>query len=801
MGIRGGVAAIGSSAAGDCHLAGGVSPTGARATTVIVGGLGAALIPDYVGTPEAAAQRRPSLATRNLAAAAGGGSGVGLAGAPGSRGRRYSEAQVAAMTAGLTQLTAEHPPRPSPSPTPTAASSSSHHHQQQQQAQADEPARLRAATVSGVSPHGSPSMAAASQQQQQQQQPPLPHSSPLPAVVSEQHATQHAMPPPSQAPPLAPGGSAAGSSSRRRSQSDAATYAAEVRAMAMGVGGIPTDEAVGGSVGSVGFGLLGTSPPIPLPAGRAAATGRATAPPMFLAGSPPVTALGSSPHAAGRLSPSAAAASTSALPPHHPMPSSSAASSSQAPLHFAAQPLSSSPSSALAAALASAAPPPLGRSPRWTDARARRLRRCRRRAVGLANGVARRIQQLQHAGGGQCLSSRLSTFQHAYLARRLSAGRRDVPRCALLRLRGQLANRRRPLPLCRRRLSARSLPRVRPPHGGRHRLCRRRQRPTAGGRLSDRLDRRRFRYDPGNRWRRVRRGRERGRGRGAGGSVTASVQSTPQRSPRPQQPAGSSQSGGASSPDGHYGGMAAAVGLAGGSAMAVGGGYGLPRERVGSLSSRDADLPFQMEEVEEVDMLDGSGRAARPRLSSNAEEDEAAVGSLMMEVQSAPVLNLFTAPGRQSPLARSVDDMTSQLDRLGNIFGASLQQQPQPPACGLGGAATLPPLACPAAVIPVVSTAAGNAAYGGMAATTASANAAAQQQQLQQHHHHHQQQHHHHHHLQQQQARQQAHGQAAMTPMGTSPPAAAMLAFASSSPVGSPPACCLPPRMLPSVSR
>ena len=353
VGIRGGVAAIGSSAAGDCHLAGGVSPTGARATTVIVGGLGAALIPDYVGTPEAAAQRRPSLATRNLAAAAGGGSGVGLAGAPGSRGRRYSEAQVAAMTAGLTQLTAEHPPRPSPSPTPTAASSSSHHQQQQQQqqAQADEPARLRAATVSGVSPHGSPSMAAASQQQQQQQQPPLPHSSPLPAVVSEQHATQHAMPPPSQAPPLAPGGSAAGSSSRRRSQSDAATYAAEVRAMAMGVGGIPTDEAVGGSVGSVGFGLLGTSPPIPLPAGRAAATGRATAPPMFLAGSPPVTALGSSPHAAGRLSPSAAAASTSALPPHHPMPSSSAASSSQAPLHFAAQPLSSSPSSALAAAL------------------------------------------------------------------------------------------------------------------------------------------------------------------------------------------------------------------------------------------------------------------------------------------------------------------------------------------------------------------------------------------------------------------------------------------------------------------
>jgi len=53
-----------------------------------------------------------------------------------------------------------------------------------------------------------------------------------------------------------------------------------------------------------------------------------------------------------------------------------------------------------------------------------------------------------------------------------------------------------------------------------------------------------------------------------------------------------------------------------------------------------------MEEVEEVDELGGLGRAMRPRVSSNAEEEaaneEAAVGSLMMEVQWWVVLRLPT---------------------------------------------------------------------------------------------------------------------------------------------------------------
>jgi hypothetical protein len=120
--------------------------------------------------------------------------------------------------------------------------------------------------------------------------------------------------------------------------------------------------------------------------------------------------------------------------------------------------------------------------------------------------------------------------------------------------------------------------------------------------------------------------------------------------------------------------------------------------------SFDLDLPFVMDEGPEESPAGGERRSGErrsgeraPRLSAASEdvEAEAAIGSLMMEVEAAPTLQLFSASaaGRTSPLNRSVEDISSQLDRLTQALGADTalpgllqqpqqQQQPPPPPMG-----------------------------------------------------------------------------------------------------------------------
>jgi hypothetical protein len=84
--------------------------------------------------------------------------------------------------------------------------------------------------------------------------------------------------------------------------------------------------------------------------------------------------------------------------------------------------------------------------------------------------------------------------------------------------------------------------------------------------------------------------------------------------------------------------------------------------------------------------LSSSGRPSNN--FDDEQTDEAAIGSLMMEVSAAPSLQLFSQPrdGSSSPLARSIDDISSQLDRLSRTLheasstdpgdGAMLAQDP-----------------------------------------------------------------------------------------------------------------------------
>ena len=95
----------------------------------------------------------------------------------------------------------------------------------------------------------------------------------------------------------------------------------------------------------------------------------------------------------------------------------------------------------------------------------------------------------------------------------------------------------------------------------------------------------------------------------------------------------------------------------------------------------------------------GSGRRrssiSGPRLSGDADDqvDEAAIGSLMMEVSAARPLQLFgSRDGRASPLSRSIDDISLQLDRLSRTFHGA--QMPPVPA-GSAAAASLPVMAGP----------------------------------------------------------------------------------------------------------
>jgi hypothetical protein len=99
----------------------------------------------------------------------------------------------------------------------------------------------------------------------------------------------------------------------------------------------------------------------------------------------------------------------------------------------------------------------------------------------------------------------------------------------------------------------------------------------------------------------------------------------------------------------------------------------------------------------------GSGRRrssiSGPRLSGDADDqvDEAAIGSLMMEVSAARPLQLFgSRDGRASPLSRSIDDISLQLDRLSRTFhGAQMSSQMPPVPAGSAAAASLPVMTGP----------------------------------------------------------------------------------------------------------
>ena len=576
-------------------------------------GLGAAVIQDYMRSPTA--QSIP----RRLAAVSGA-AGDGLAAASsaatgGVRDRRYSVEQVAALTAGLTQLTAEPvqlPPPPQPLPQQTQQQTPQ---QAPQQAQVPQPAapqqevpsfasmdgqRARAHTIGGTtlpppwpphhlshSAHAARPDAAAS-------------ATAFPTQPASTSTTQAA---PWAAPQVA-AQAAAPSGRRPRSQSDAAVYAAEVRAMALGVSGIdrppastgmlPVPFGPGAGGGAFGASPLATSPPIPLPIGG---TGlRATAPPFLDTHPHP---LSSSPLLAGGspFSGPASASATSLAP--KPV--------AQPPLLFPSQPIAASPPSALTAALASGQPHFLGRSP---DAA----------AAPVAVSASR-----PGSGGASQPGSRGTPTSHV-----------GSP------------------------LDGALFPGVR-----------------YGSHVGSPSDAALFPL----------------------AAAAPPVFGTPQRA---QSPAGAASVGhpvfGQSPPafassdphSPHTGAANSSCGASPGGVAAGAAGY---RERTVSYSRAD-ELPFQMEDEVDDDFYPGGagaeadpdGARHRPRCSNKSAEDEAAtaeaaIGSLMMEVSAAPSLQLFTAPGRQSPLSRSVDDMTSQLDRLTRTFHAT-------PPQGLGSAAT-----------------------------------------------------------------------------------------------------------------
>ena len=106
----------------------------------------------------------------------------------------------------------------------------------------------------------------------------------------------------------------------------------------------------------------------------------------------------------------------------------------------------------------------------------------------------------------------------------------------------------------------------------------------------------------------------------------------------------------------------------------------------GTMGS-EHELPFQMEEEMQ--------QAGTPDVA----QAEVALGSFMMEVQAAPSLQLFGTPGggstgglrhgAVSPLSQSVDDISSQLDRLSRTFHegcGSASGQTSAGAAGAGGA-------------------------------------------------------------------------------------------------------------------
>ena len=138
-----------------------------------------------------------------------------------------------------------------------------------------------------------------------------------------------------------------------------------------------------------------------------------------------------------------------------------------------------------------------------------------------------------------------------------------------------------------------------------------------------------------------------------------------------------------------------------------------PRASVSGLvcrprqTSADHELPFMMDDEDEgleeipADAFSrfGSGRRrssiSGPRLSGDPDDqvDEAAIGSLMMEVSAARPLRLFgSRDGRASPLSRSIDDISSQLDRLSRTFHGA-QMTPAP--AGSAAAASIPVMTGP----------------------------------------------------------------------------------------------------------
>ena len=139
----------------------------------------------------------------------------------------------------------------------------------------------------------------------------------------------------------------------------------------------------------------------------------------------------------------------------------------------------------------------------------------------------------------------------------------------------------------------------------------------------------------------------------------------------------------------------------------------------GTMGS-EHELPFQMEE----EMQQGAG-------TPDVAQAEVALGSFMMEVQAAPSLQLFGTPGGAStgagglrhgavsPLSQSVDDISSQLDRLSRTFHEGCGSASGQTSLGAGGAGG------GASVVRIGSPPAGTVLCGGVGAAFGAACGAA----------------------------------------------------------------------------
>ena len=572
-------------------------------------GLGGALISDYMrsGSPAQLQQERRGSGAVALRPASMGGASQGIA-AGGSRGRDYSVQQVAQLTAGLTQLTAEQlPPGGQQPPLPPQASQRAPSPTPSPQQSTPPPSASSVAVPLGSSPPGAAGQSGGTR------------------ARSQSHIPDGQAPQPSSSPPVAitptrprAMSDAASQPFRPRTLSDAADLAAEVRAAAMGVRDpFASHPASTGALPSVGPGAaagLGSTAGTAFPAAPAGDAAVGASPFPAVAASPPIPLP---------------VASSGSSPPFAPWPSPP-------------QPMQCS---SLSAAIASGQTAILGRSPSDLHGRSPPDGQAAGSLLGGSRGGVRASHSRQDSRAGSRPQSRASGSP---LDGGIFPGMRHSPVGSPTD--GAL------------------FPHASLPFGG----------PLASAAPIF-------------------------------ASVPESSAGTPSRSAAaPAAASASSVVEPQSAPSTPSAANANATATAAGTTPLA------PREGGVYSSVGHEPLPFAMDEGEdEGGGVRAPGEAAgdgaplpgrRPRLNSRADEEastaEAAIGSLMMEVSAAPSLQLFTNPrdGRASPMARSVEDITSQLDRLTRTFhvagpGRDLADGSPNPSASMQMHATSPPSA------------------------------------------------------------------------------------------------------------